>query len=275
LTSFTHVDLDIDGDIATIRLNRPEKKNALSPEMHRNMHQAIDEIEARKGVKVVVVTGTGDAFCGGMDLELCFLEPFNEPERFDASNQLAVSWSRRLKFISAVTIAKVNGWCFGHGFQLAGMCDIVIAAEEATFGLSEINFGIFPGGGTMWIAAHNMGRKQALYYALTGETFTGKEAVALGMATRAVPRSELDETVDKIAQSLAKKNVHALASTKQVYESAVELDFPKSIDMELAKLYELSYLSENEWIRLGLEQFKRRAYRPGLESYKTDAGKES
>lgn len=271
MTSFTHVELTIDAAVATIRLNRPEKKNALNPEMHQNIHDALTEVEQDKSVKVVVVTGTGDAFCGGMDLEKCFLEPFDDPEKFDASNQLAVSWSRRLKAFPAVTVAKVNGWCFGHGFQLAGICDIVITAEDAVFGMSEINFGIFPGGGTMWVAAHNMTRKQALYYALTGESFSGREAVSFGMATRAVPAAELDAAVDAIVASLANKNAHALRTTKQVYESAIDLDFAKSIDMELAKLYELSYRTENEWIRLALEQFKRKVYRPGLQSYSLDA----
>ncbi|MHB8458067.1 MAG: enoyl-CoA hydratase-related protein, partial [Acidimicrobiales bacterium] len=96
MTSLTHLELTIDAAVATIRLNRPEKKNALNPELHQNIHDALTEIERTKGVKVVVVTGTGDAFCGGMDLEKCFLEPFEVPEDFDASNQLAVSWSRRL-----------------------------------------------------------------------------------------------------------------------------------------------------------------------------------
>lgn len=270
MTSFTHVELTIDSVVATIRLNRPEKKNALNPEMHQNIHDALTEIEHAKDVKVVVVTGTGDAFCGGMDLEKCFLEPFDDPESFDASNQLAVSWSRRLKAFPAATVAKVNGWCFGHGFQLAAICDIVVTSEDATFGMSEINFGIFPGGGTMWAAAHNMSRKKALYYALTGESFTGRDAVSFGLATEAVPASDLDARVDAIVASLAAKNRHAIRTTKQVYESAADLDFPHSIDVELAKLYELSYMTNNEWIRNALAQFKARAFRPGLQSYELD-----
>ncbi|MHB8458068.1 MAG: enoyl-CoA hydratase-related protein, partial [Acidimicrobiales bacterium] len=174
------------------------------------------------------------------------------------------------KAFPAATVAKVNGWCFGHGFQLAAICDIVITSEEATFGMSEINFGIFPGGGTMWAAAHNMTRKQALYYALTGESFNGRDAVRFGIATEAVPAAELDARVQAVVDSLAGKNLHAIRTTKQVYESAVELDFPKSIDVELAKLYELSFLTENEWIRNALVQFKARAFRPGLQSYELD-----
>lgn len=144
------------------------------------MNEALTEVEANGAVKVCVVTGTDDSFCGGMDLERCFLEPFDDPERFRSVNAVALQWFRQLKSLNAVTIAKVNGWCFGGGFELAGICDIVITRDDATFGLSEINFGIFPGGGTMWATAHNMPRKQALYYALTGAGAQQRAAAAGG-----------------------------------------------------------------------------------------------
>lgn len=267
MTSYPHVELTIDGPVATVRLNRPEKKNSMSPELHQSMNDALSEIEAHGGIKVCVVTGTGDSFCGGMDLERCFLEPFDDPEKFRSVNAVALTWFRRLKRLNAVTVAKVNGWCFGGGFELAGICDIVIARDDATFGLSEINFGIFPGGGTMWATAHNMPRKQALYYALTAETFTGAEAVALGLATRAVPADQLDAEVDRVVAALTNKNVETLRATKDVYEWSMDLDFDRSIDLEMAKLHELSYASAHDWIRTALTQFKNRDFRPGLESY--------
>lgn len=267
MTSFPQVDLTVDGAVATVRLDRAQKKNAMSPQLHQSMNDALDEVDAHEDIKVLVVTGTGDSFCGGMDLEQCFLEPFDEPARFEAINATALRWFKRLKALPAITVAKVNGWCFGGGFELAGICDIVITADEAVFGLSEINFGIFPGGGTMWATAHNLPRKQALYYALTGETFTGRNAVGLGLATRAVPAAELDAAVDAVVASLVAKNIHTLRATKDVYEWSVGLTFDRSVDMEMAKLAELSYRSENEWIRQGLKQFQRREYRPGLQSY--------
>lgn len=272
MTSYPNVELDIDGPVARLRLNRPQKKNAMSPELHENMLDALGEVKAAKGVKVLVVTGTGDSFCGGMDLEQCFLEPFDDPDRFASVNEVALEWFRQLKACPAVTIAKVNGWCFGGGFALAGVCDIVVASEDATFGLSEINFGIFPGGGTMWATAHNLPRKQALLYALTGRRFDGKEAVRLGLASEAVPAAELDATVEGIVADLVDKNPHTLRAAKEVYEWSVKLDFPDSVDWEMAKLHELSYLSNDAWVRAALPQFKRREYRPGMEAYQLPDG---
>jgi len=138
--------------------------------------------------------------------------------------------------------------------------------------LSEINFGIFPGGGTMWATAHNLPRKQALYYALTGATFTGREAVALGLATRAVPLKDLPAATDAIVNQVVNKNLHTLRATKEVYERVLWLDFPAGIDWEMAKLHELSYRSRDAWIRDALTQFRRREYRPGLEAYRLPEG---
>ena len=174
------VNLTIDGDVATVQLNRPEKRNCLSPTLHRNMVDALNEVAAAK-CKVLVVTGSGDSFSAGMDLEQCFLEPFDDPQRFIEINTPCFEWLTHLKNFPGVTVAKVNGWAFGGGFEIASICDIVIAAEESVWGLSEINFGIFPGGGATWSYAHNMTRKQALFYALTGATLTGKQAVDLGL----------------------------------------------------------------------------------------------
>lgn len=270
--NYPNVDLTIDDHTATIRLNRPAKKNAMSPELHRNMRDALAEVEATPTVKVLIVTGTGDSFCGGMDLEECFLEPFDDPESFASINAVALAWFQRLKSLPAVTIAKVNGWCFGGGFELAGICDIVVTSEDAVFGLSEVNFGIFPGGGTMWATAHNLPRKQALLYSLTGRRFNGAEAVRLGLATQAVPASDLDATVDGIVKDLVDKNIHTLRATKQVYEWSTRLDFSDSIEWEMAKLHELSYLSNHAWVRQGLSQFHQRQYRPGLQAYKLTEG---
>jgi len=269
---FSCINLTFDGPSATIQLNRPEKKNAMSPELHRDMNEALAAIEQRGGVKVLVITGVGDSFCGGMDLEKCFLEPFDNPDEFARVNGLALSWFKKLKSFPAVTLASVNGWCFGGGVELVGVCDIAIAAEEAVFGLSEINFGIFPGGGTMWATAHNLSRKQALYYSLTGETFDGRRAAEIGLVNLAVPRAQLEKETARIVQLLVNKNIHTLRATKEVYERSVFMPFPESIEWEMAKLHELSYYSRHAWIRDALAQFRRREFRPGLEAYRLREG---
>jgi feruloyl-CoA hydratase/lyase len=264
------VNLEIDGPTATIYFNRPEKKNAMSPQLHLDMTKALDTIEETGGVKAVVITGVGDSFSAGMDLEECFLRPFNDPMLFYRTNLVALKWFMKLKAFPAVTIAKVNGFAFGGGFEVTGLCDLAVTDETALFGLSEINFGIFPAGGASWAAVHNLPRKQALYYILTGDTMTGKQAEEYGLVNKAVPADQLDETVDKIVRKIVKKNPIALELAKQVYEKTTTLDLPAAIDYDQAKLWELSRLSGNEWINVALKQFEKRTYQPGLSTYKRE-----
>jgi trans-feruloyl-CoA hydratase/vanillin synthase len=261
------VNVDIAGPKATVYLNRPDKKNAMNPQMHQDMNEALDAIEAAEDVKAVVVTGNGDSFSAGMDLEECFLRPFDDPQLFYRTNLVALNWFQRLKAFPAVTIAKVNGYAFGGGFEVTGLCDLAVAADDVKFGLSEINFGIFPAGGATWAATHNLPRKQALYYILTGDTLTGKQAEEYGLVTKAVPAAELDAETDRIVAKIVDKNPVTLRLAKEVYERTTALDLPAAIDYDQAKLWELSRLSGNEWITVALKQFEKRSYRPGLSSY--------
>jgi trans-feruloyl-CoA hydratase/vanillin synthase len=261
------LNLDIDGATATVVLNRPDKKNAMNPQMHQDMHKALDAVEADENVKVLVITGNGDSFSAGMDLEECFLQPFNEPMEFYRTNLVALEWFKRLKAFRAVTVAKVNGFAFGGGVLVTGLCDLAIASDTAMFGLSEINFGIFPAGGATWAAANNLPRKQALYYILTGDTFSGPQAEEYGLVNKAVPADQLDAETDRLVRKLVKKNPVTLALAKQVYEHNRASDLPAAIDYDQAKLWELSRLTGNEWINVALKQFEKRAYQPGLSTY--------
>ena len=109
MLSLETIDLDIEGPKATVYLNRPDKKNAMNPQMHHDINRALDEIEADDQVKVVVFTGRGDAFSAGMDLEECFLRPFDDPMLFYKTNLVALRWFQRVQSFGAVTMAKVNG----------------------------------------------------------------------------------------------------------------------------------------------------------------------
>jgi trans-feruloyl-CoA hydratase/vanillin synthase len=268
--TFDTVNVEIEGPVATIYLNRPDKKNAMNPQMHRDMNAALDAIEEAEDVKAVIVTGSGDSFSAGMDLEECFLEPYDDPQRFYKTNLVALKWFQRLKAFPAVTIAKVNGYAFGGGFEVTGLCDLAIAADNVKFGLSEINFGIFPAGGASWAATHNLPRKQALYYILTGATMSGKQAEEYGLVNKAVPAEELDAETEKLVGRIVNKNPVTLRLAKEVYERTTHLDLPEAIDYDQAKLWELARLTSNEWINVALKQFKKRDYRPGLDTYKRD-----
>ena len=117
MSEYETVIVDIASDVATVRFNRPDKKNCMSPKLHSEMVGVLKEVEAAK-CKVIVITGVGDAFCGGMDLEGCFFEPFDDPERFSEICETSFEWMRHLKNFPAVSIAKVNGWCFGKSGRM-------------------------------------------------------------------------------------------------------------------------------------------------------------
>lgn len=261
------VQVEVVEGVAHLTLNRPAKKNAMNPPLHRQMGRALEDLAGRDDLKVLVVTGAGDSFCAGMDLQECFREPFSDPPHFLDLNHNAQAWFRALRSFPVPTVARVNGWCFGGGILIVGLCDMAIAADDVTFGLSEINFGTFPGGGTTWAVSHAMQRKHALHLILTGSTFGADEAVRVGLINRAVPRAELDATVEELAATLSKKHRDVLVAAKQVYEGSLDRSFAESIDWEFAKLFELSYASQHDWVDRALRQFEDREYRPGLETY--------
>jgi trans-feruloyl-CoA hydratase/vanillin synthase len=261
--------LTIDDAVATIQIVRPEKRNAMSPALHQGMHGALDEIEAAGDVKVAVLTGTDGVFCGGMDFETYFLEPFDRPREFRANLAVSHEWMRRWKAFGPVTVASINGLCIGGGLLMAELCDIAIAAEHAVFGLSEVNFGIFPSGGTTWAVAQNMTRKHALYYSLTADRFDGKRAAELGLVSVAVPAERLAAETARVVETLKQKSIDALRYTKRVYERSRTMSFPDAQEWEVAMLFDLSYTTENAWIRDALEMFGRREVRPAKTSFPT------
>ncbi len=269
---YENVNLTIDGAAATVQFNRPHKKNAMSPALHRDMAQAFDEIEKQGGIKVIVLTGVGDSWCGGMDLKKFFLEPKKDPKRWLEVHRQADSWFMRVKPNPAIVLASINGYCFGAAIALVGICDLAIAAEEAIFGLSEVNFGVLPAGGTLWSVAHNINRKKGMYYSVTGETFNGIQAAEMGLVSHAVPREKLADETDRIVKALVSKNAYTLAAIKHAYERVTSMDFLTAYEHENAKLHELSYLSQDAWVKMGITQFAEGKYRPGLESY--DLGEE-
>ncbi len=267
MIEFEHVNLFVTPPTARIEINRPAKKNSMSPAVQRDLLSALDRVEADGGVAALVLTGVGDSFCAGMDLEECFLEPFDDPDEFRRRSDQALRWFGRLKSTPIVTLARVNGWCFGGGVELVGICDLAVAADDAVFGLSEVNFGTIPGGGTLWVLAHHLPRKAALHYALTGARFTGREAVSLGLVNRAVPRDQLDDAVSALLDAIVKMNPRTLRAIKEAFERTAFMTFPESVEWEMAKTFELSYYSGHTWVKDALAQFRRREYRPGLEAY--------
>ena len=265
------VALTIEGGIAWVRFNRPAKRNCMSPKLNRQMKKVIEEIEFREDVRVLVLSGEGEAWSAGMDLKEYFRE--TEAQGLHAirrSQREAYSWWERLRWYEKPTIACVNGWCFGGGYGPLYACDIAVAAEEAQFGLSEINWGILPGGGAAKVAANLMPLRKAMYHAMMGENLTGTQAAEQGLVTEAVPAARLEARVREIAEALIKKDGHALRATKFAVRRMIEMTYDNAEDY-LIRAHEAlhSYggvASRHEATKQFLDD---KSFKPGLGTFDT------
>ena len=166
------------------------------------------------------------------------------------------------------TIAMVNGWCFGGAFTPLTSCDFAIAAEDAIFGLSEVNWGIIPGGIVSRDVAAVMSYRKALYYIMTGETFTGKQAAEIELVNKAVPREQLRDEVIALANVLKQKNPATLRACKQAFKICREMDWEQARDYLAAKIDQMRLLDPERGRDEGLRQFiEEKSYRPGLGAY--------
>ena len=193
MTNYETILVEKKDGITTIRLNRPKKKNAMSPTLHREMHAALRDLQFDDETQVLVITGSGDAFCAGQDLKEYFYDNKDSVRQTEEIQRISHEWRHQiLNTFPKPTIASINGYCFGGAFTIVASSDIAIAANEATFGLSEINFGSIPGGLVAKAISTEMNYRQMLYYSLTGEQFDGKRSVEIGFTTMSVPRAELE-----------------------------------------------------------------------------------
>ena len=257
--------------IAWVRFNRPEKRNCMSPKLNRQMKRVLEELEFREDVGVLVLSGEGDAWSAGMDLK----EYFRETEAkglwaIRKSQREAYSWWERLRWYEKPTIAMINGWCFGGGYGPLFACDIAIAADEAQFGLSEINWGILPGGGASKVAADLMPLRKAMYHAMMGENLTGKQAEAQGLVTESVPLARLQARVTEIAQALLKKDPHALRATKWAVRRMTEMTYENAEDYLIRAQEALHSFGGVEARHEATRQFlDEKSFKPGLGTFDT------
>jgi len=265
---FETLSLETDEGVTTVTLNRPAKRNAMSPRLHEEMTAALEHLRYDDATRVVVITGAGQAFCAGMDLKEYFTDLKDKPDEFERVSRLAVEWrGRTLRYYPKPTIAMINGYCFGGAFSIVEGCDLAIAAEEATFGLSEINFKLFPGGSVSKSLANLLRPRDALWYGLLGHPFNGKRAAEIGFINIAVPLVSLREETMKIARELASKDPFALKATKDGYRYSLEMSWDAAISYAFAKEMELVVRQNDAFRTEGIGDFLKGKYKPGLESH--------
>jgi feruloyl-CoA hydratase/lyase len=261
------VHIEFDEGIAWVTMNRPDKRNAMNPPLNDEMLRVLDGLEVNDDCGVVVLTGAGDAFSAGMDLK----EYFRDVDGLPYSQQVhkrrsAWQWQwRQLMAYPKPTVAMVNGWCFGGAFTPLVGCDLAIAAEDAVFGLSEINWGIIPGGNVTRSVVATMNLRDAMYYVMTGETFDGRKAAAMGLVNEAVPKSRLRKRTRELARVLLGKNPTVLRAAKVAVRGVQGMPWELSDDYLMAKSHQARYLDPEQGRTQGLKQFlDEKSFKPGL-----------
>lgn len=212
--SYNNIQLAYDGGVATITLNRPEKRNAISFELIDDLLRALDEV-AKSDAIVLIVTGAGKAFCSGMDLDnLKALLGRSTAENLKDS-QTMVQLFRSLYEFPKVTIAAVNGAAIAGGTGLALLCDFTLTVPEATFGYTEVRIGFVPAIVSTFLL-RQVGEKQARDLLLTGRLFGADEAARLGLINEVVAPEKLLARARELAALLMENSPSSLRATKQL-----------------------------------------------------------
>jgi methylglutaconyl-CoA hydratase len=218
------IQLEFESGIAAITLNRPEKRNAISFELIDDLLQALDEVEKSDAI-VAILTGAGNAFCSGMDLENLKGLLGRTPEQNLKDSEAMVRLFRSLYEFSKITIAAVNGPAIAGGTGLALLCDFTLAVPEAKFGYTEVRIGFVPAIVSTFLLRQT-GEKHARDLLLTGRIFDAHEAARLGLVNEVVPAEKLMTRVRELAAQLMQNSPSSLRATKKLLNehTRAELD---------------------------------------------------
>ena len=270
-TEHDTVAFEVRDGIAWVKFNRPEKRNCMSPKLNRRMGEVLDELEFRDDVGVLVLSGAGTAWSAGMDLKEYFRD--QEAKGLGGVRQAqreSYGWWRRLRWYQKPTIAMVNGWCFGGGYGPLFACDLAFCADDAQFGLSEINWGILPGGGASKVAVELLSFRRAMYHAMMGENVDGRTAAEWGLVNESLPLAQLEARVAEVAGVLRKKNPVALKATKDAVRRVREMTYDNAEDF-LIRAQEAANAFDDDGRKEGIRQFiDEKSYKPGLGAYDKD-----
>ncbi len=242
-----------DGDIATVRLNRPHKYNAMNQALLDALHRAMDELGFDESIRAVVLTGEGRAFCAGGDLKAINEAEPDQPGR--AFWRLAGRFHEAVKEIRSMpkpTIAAINGPAAGGGFSLALSCDLRVMAESAILKIGYIENGLSMDGGGSFTLPRLVGLGRALELALLDEKIDAARALDLGLVNRVVADDELAEATNELADRLAGMPTEALGRAKRLLNASFENGLEAQLEMERR---EISAAGNSEEGREGMTAF--------------------
>jgi enoyl-CoA hydratase len=244
---YEHILVEVQAPIATVTLNRPKVLNALSPDLIREVSEALAEFEADESVRAVVLTGGPKVFAAGADI--------SDMADRTSVDQLRRDQTGRWAVIAAFTkplVAAVNGYALGGGCELALMCDLIIAGDTARLGQPEINLGIIPGAGGTQRWPRTAGKYVAMEAMLTGAPVTARRAFELGLVNKVVPAELTIEIAKRTARQLAEKAPLALRMAKEAVLHAFESPLAEGLASERKSFY---FLFSSEDQKEGMHAF--------------------
>lgn len=219
------------GPMAKITLNRPQALNAMNDVMFREIGQALENSEEDNNIRVVVITGSGRAFCSGVDLKFSREKLTTQQDRenfYRLGNRVKM---RRIEEMSKPVIAAVNGFALAGGFEIVLACDLAIAAEDAQMGDQHMNYGLFGAGGSPFRLPLLVGIRKAKELIFTGKWISGKEAESIGLVNRAVPADQLESAVDELVAQLADKSPVAMRISKAYINRTAFVDADSRLEL--------------------------------------------
>jgi len=246
------VDTRIEDHVAVCVLNRPEARNALSPEMMEDLAGQVERFDTDAEVRCIVIAGSDEVFAAGADIGALAERQFH-----DALFHPAAAFWRRVAECRTPLVAAVSGFALGGGCELALICDLIVASETAEFGQPEITLGIIPGGGGTQRLARAIGKQRAMELVLTGRRFDAREAERMGIVNVVADKREWMAAALELAHRIAKRPPLAARLGKQAVLAAEETALAAGLEYE-RRLYELAMATEDriEGTRAFLEKRK-------------------
>jgi enoyl-CoA hydratase len=252
---YISIELEVDNQIATLRLNRPDALNALSRELLSEFTHAVASVERDESIKALVVRGAGRGFCAGADL-LFFDRVFDDlsqlPDYVRALNDAFFA----LESLPIPTIAVVHGYALAGGMELMMACDMAIVADDARIGDQHANFGLIPGGGSTQRLPRRVGMPRAMELLTTGRWLSGSEAVEWGLALRSASAESLEDELETLLTGLRPKSRTGLELMKSLAKSSQDVPLRDGIALEGATFTHLFATSPHP--REGITAFKEK-----------------
>ena len=228
--SYDTIIFEIDDNVAVIKFNRPKALNAINPDVINELGKALDQIEADRSIRALILTGEGEkSFIAGADISHMVNFTPTDAKQFSHQGQELLF---RLESLPIPVIACVNGFALGGGTEFAMACDFIYASEKARFGQPEINLGVIPGFGGTQRLSRKVGMAQAKELCMTGKIISAQEAKDIGLVNRLFPLEELREETIKTAKLIASKGRTSMQAVKETIQRGFDLDLRNSCYME-------------------------------------------